>query len=86
MHKTDQVLNFAYVAMNGTRKKCETYSIIICLTSELVFLFILNRDLKEITLSRWEGFAYILRLTNYVLLYSLSLFRVLFTVILIRPT
>ena len=46
MHKTDPVLNFTYVAMNGTRKKCQTYSIIICLTRDLVFLYILNRDLK----------------------------------------
>ena len=46
MHKTDPVLNFTYVAMNGTRKKSQTYSIIICLTSDLVFLLILNRDFK----------------------------------------
>ena len=71
MHKTEPVLNFTYVAMNGTRKKMS--GLLDYRLSDKRPRVPKNSKSKFkgksswITLSRCEGFAYILRLTSKTL-------------------
>ena len=71
MHKTDPVLNFTYVAMNGTRKKdSDLLDYYLSDKRPRVPIYSKSRFKGKsnwITLSRCEGFAYILRLTSKTL-------------------